>query len=208
MLTGDLSFKKVGEDYVLSLTEENWALVHSADKNMFIDDGKGYIDLGLDNVLTYDKDGNLVADVEKTWVAINGQVVAYYHTDTTVVEGKEYYFGYVPAMVDDTRSEIQICFDDNGIGSIIGVLPVYKDGETETVAKGVETLTAGSKIDFLCDYYSYDGTYLDSYYLGETMTATDNMQVSDVELKDYNVKILYRLTDLYNQEYWTTAITR
>ena len=208
MLTGDLSFKKVGDDYVLSLTEENWALVHSADKNMFIDDGKGYIDLGLDNVLSYDKDGNLIADVAKTWVAINGQVVAYYHTDTTVTDGKEYYFGYVPAMVDDTRSEIQICFDENGIGSIIGVLPVYKDGETETVAKGVETLAAGSKIDFLCDYYSYDGTYLDSYYLGETMIAAENMQVSDVELKDYNVKILYRLTDLYNQEYWTSAITR
>ena len=208
MLTGDLSFQKKGDDYVLTLTEENWKLVHSADKNMFVDDGKGYIDLGLDNVLNYDKDGNLIADIEKTWVAINGQVVAYYHTDTTVTDGEEYYFGYVPAMVDGTRSEIQICFDSNGKGSIIGVLPVYKDGETETVAKGVESLTVGSKIDFLCDYYSYDGTYLDSYMLGDPMTVTENMQVSDVELKNYKVKILYRLTDLYNQEYWTSAINR
>ncbi|MBO4399706.1 MAG: peptidase C11 [Lachnospiraceae bacterium] len=208
MLTGDLSFQKKGDDYVLTLTEENWKLVHSADKNMFVDDGKGYIDLGLDNVLNYDKDGNLIADIEKTWVAINGQVVAYYHTDTTVTDGEEYYFGYVPAMVDGTRSEIQICFDSDGKGSIIGVLPVYKDGETETVAKGVESLTVGSKIDFLCDYYSYDGTYLDSYMLGDPMTVTENMQVSDVELKNYKVKILYRLTDLYNQEYWTSAINR
>ncbi|MBO7630955.1 MAG: peptidase C11, partial [Lachnospiraceae bacterium] len=111
-------------------------------------------------------------------------------------------------MVDGTRSEIQICFDSDGKGSIIGVLPVYKDGETETVAKGVESLTVGSKIDFLCDYYSYDGTYLDSYMLGDPMTVTENMQVSDVELKNYKVKILYRLTDLYNQEYWTSAINR
>ena len=208
MLTGDLSFRQSGGQYILSLTEENWAKVHSADKNMFVDDGKGYIDLGLDNVLSFDAAGNLIADVDKTWVAINNQVVAYYHTDSTEVDGKEYHFGYVPAMVDGVRSEIQIVFDENGIGSIAGVVTVYKDGETDTVAKGAEQLAAGSRIEFICDYYSYDGTYLDSYYLGNPMTATDNMTVSDIELKDYKVKILYRLTDLYNQAYWTRAIVR
>ena len=206
--SGDLTFKQSGGQYILSLTEENWAKVHSADKNMFVDDGKGYIDLGLDNVLSFDAAGNLIADVDKTWVAINNQVVAYYHTDSTEVDGKEYHFGYVPAMVDGVRSEIQIVFDENGIGSIAGVVTVYKDGETDTVAKGAEQLAAGSKIEFICDYYSYDGTYLDSYYLGNPMTATDNMTVSDIELKDYKVKILYRLTDLYNQAYWTRAIVR
>ena len=208
MLTGDLTFKQSGNDYILSLTEENWDLVHSADKNMFVDDGKGYIDLGLDNVLSYDKDGNLVADLEKTWVAINGHVVAYYHTESSEVDGKEYHFGYVPAFIDGERCEIQLVFDEDGKGSIAGFVTVYKDGETETVAKGSETLVAGSKIEFICDYYSYDGTYLDSYYLGDPITATDNMTVSDIVLKDYKVKILYRLTDIYNQAYWTRAILR
>lgn len=208
MLTGDLTFKKVGDDYVLSLTEENWSLVHSADKNMFVDDGAGYIDLGLDNVLSYDKDGNLIADVDKTWVAINNHVVAYYHTDTSVVDGKEYYFGYVPAMIDGVRSEIQIVFDENGIGSIAGATAVYMDGETDTVAKGTETIEAGSKIKFICDYYSYDQKYLDTYYLGDPLIATENMTVSDIVLKDYKVKIMYRLTDIYNQAYWTRAIDR
>ena len=208
MLTGDLSFAKKGDDYVLTLTEENWDLVHLCDKNMFIDDGEGYIDLGLDDVFTYDDDGNLVADISKTWVAINGQVVAYYHTDSEGSGDKVYHYGYVPAMVDGTRCEIQLCFDPNGIGSVIGVLPVYLHGETETVAKGVEELKVGSTIEFLCDYYTYDGTYYDSYYLGEPMQYRGDIAVSDVELKNYDVKILYRLTDIYNQEYWTRAIMR
>ncbi|MBO4668431.1 MAG: peptidase C11 [Lachnospiraceae bacterium] len=206
MLSGDLRFVKKGNDYVLTLSEDNWNMVHRVDKNMFVYDGKGYIDLGLDNVYSYDEQGNLIADTEKTWVAINNQVVPYYHTDSSVVDGKEYFFGYIPADVDRERCEIQVCFDDEGKGSIIGVLPVYKDGETDTVAKGLESLTVGSKIDLICDYYSEDGTYLDSYYFGDPITVTEEMVVSDVELKDYPVKILYRLTDMYNNEYWTRPI--
>lgn len=208
MLQGDLTFKKVGNDYVLSLTEDNWKKVHSADKNMFVDDGEGYIDLGIDNVLSYDADGNLVADVEKTWVAINNHVVAYYHTDSSVIDGEELFFGYVPAFVDDVRVEIQVCFDADGKGSIIGVKPVYVSDETDTVAKSFNGIEPGSKIDFICDYYSYDHTYLDSFYLGDPLIANDNLQISDIELKNYKVKILYRLTDLYNQEYWTSAISK
>lgn len=206
MLTGNLEFQKVGEDYVLSLTEENWELVHSADKNMFVDDGEGYIDLGLDNVLDYDSNRNLIADTEKTWVAINNHVVAYYHTDTTDVNGEETFFGYIPAFVDGVRVEIQVCFDSDGNGTILGMAPVYVNGETETVAKGSEQLPVGGTLELICDYYSYDGTYLDSYYLGEPMTITDNMKLHDMELNDYSVKILYRLTDIYNQAYWTKAI--
>ena len=33
--------------------------------NMFYDDGEGYIDLGLDNIYSFDN-GNLVADTERT----------------------------------------------------------------------------------------------------------------------------------------------
>ena len=206
MLSGDLRFEKKGNDYVLTLTEENWSRVNRVDKNMFVYDGKGYIALGLDNVFSYDENGNLVADTDKTWVAVNNQVVPYYHTDSSVVDGEEVFFGYIPAEVDGERCEIQVSFDENGIGSIVGVLPVYKDGETDTVAKGLSELTVGSKIDFICDYYNEDGTYADSYYFGDPIIVTEQMVVSDVELKDYKVKILYRLTDMYNNEYWTRPI--
>ena len=68
---------------VMSLTEQQWGLVQSLDLNLFYDDGEGYIDLGLDNIYSFDEDGNLVADDGDTWLAIDGHIVPYYHLDTT-----------------------------------------------------------------------------------------------------------------------------
>ena len=49
---------------------------------MFYDDGEGFIDLGLDNVYEFDEDGALKGEYDGTWLAINGQPVAYYHMST------------------------------------------------------------------------------------------------------------------------------
>ena len=38
------------------------------------------------------------------------------------------------------------------------------------------------------------------------MTVTSDMKVSDTVVGDGAVKVLYRFTDIYNQEYWTEAI--
>ena len=43
------------------------------------------------------------------------------------------------------------------------------NGETDAVAKNAE-LTVGDKIEFVCDYYTYDGSYSNSYRYGEEMT--------------------------------------
>ena len=37
------------------------------------------------------------------------------------------------------------------------------------------------------------------------MTVKDKMEISNVDVKS-NVKVTYRLTDIYNQEYWTPAL--
>ena len=69
-------------------------------------------------------------------------------------------------------------------------------------------LAVGDKLDFVCDYYTYDGEYLDSYYLGEQMTVTEDMEISNVDVGDGEIKITYCFTDMYNQEYWTEAIVK
>ena len=69
------------------------------------------------------------------------------------------------------------------------------------------TLATGDKIDFVCDYYTYNGVYEDSYYLGETLVITDpdNIKISNTYLGgDYLA--LYRITDIYNGEYWTETV--
>ncbi len=188
----------------LHLSEEQWSLVHGLEMNMFYDDGEGYVDLGFDNVFEFDANGDLIGETDRTWLAINGQPVAYYYLDT-MDDGANYSItGRVPALLNGERVDLLLVFDNkNSYGYIAGARTVYTEGETETVAKAMTELQAGDTLDFLCDYYSYDGEYMDSYYLGEQMTVTDNMVISNVDVGEGAVKVTYRFTDIYNQQYWT-----
>jgi len=194
---------------VLSLSEDQWSLVHTLELNMFYDDGEGFIDLGLDNVFEFDENGSLIGDTDRTWLAINGQPVAYYYLDT-VDDGTNYTItGYVPALLNGVRVELLLVFDNaNPYGYIAGARPVYTEGETETVAKGMTEINAGDTLDFICDYYSYEGEYQDSYFLGEQMVVTENMEISNVDVGAGKVRVTYRFTDIYNQQYWTPAFTQ
>lgn len=196
---------KSGED-VLLLTEEQWGLIQNLELNVFYDDGAGFIDLGLDNVFTFDEEGNLYGRYDHTWLAINGQPVAYYFLDETADQEVYTITGRVPAMLNGERVELILMFDsENPNGRIAGARTDY-EGVTDTVAKGLIELQPGDKLDFLCDYYSYDGAFQDNYYLGETMTVTEEMEISNVDIGSGNALATYRLTDIYNQHYWTEVI--
>ena len=224
-----LTFAKADDGTMrLVMDAQQWSLVHSVDRNLFVDDGAGYIDLGLDNVFDFAEDGSLVADTERTAVAINNQIIAYYHMADT----EEGFLGFTPALLNGERVRLLIFFDFDGNGSVIGAQPVYAADVTENVAKNQTALsdggffaelpledgeadgdgepiavTEGDTIEFLCDYYAYDGAYQDSYKLGNPVVLTGEPVVSDVELPgDAAVSITYRLTDIYNQTYWTSPI--
>ena len=190
----------------MALPDEQWDLVHSLDLNMFYDDGTGYVDLGLDNIYSFDDSGALVASTDRTWLAINGQPVAYYHLDT-VDDGENYTItGYVPVLLNGERSNLILTFDnDEPYGYIAGAQPVYSS-EVEVESKSTVELQEGDTIDFLCDYYSYSGEYQDSYKLGEQMTVSGDMEISNVDVGEGAVRLVYRFTDIYNQEYWSDAL--
>ncbi len=191
----------------ICLSEEQWSLVHDLELNMFYDDGEGYIDLGLDNVFEFDEEGNLLGESDRTWLAINGQPVAYYYLDT-VDDGENYTItGRVPAMLNGERVNLILVFDnENPNGYIAGARIDYVDGETETIAKGMSALQPGDQLDFICDYYSYEGDYQNSYYLGETMTVEEKMTISNVDVGDGAVQVTWKFTDIYNQQYWTPVL--
>ena len=194
---------------VIRLAEEQWGLVQSLELNLFYDDGEGYIDLGLDNVFEFDEQGGLLGKPElaKSWLAVGGQVVAYYHT-STVDDGERYAItGRVPVLHNGARAELILAFDnDNPHGYVAGVQTVYHDGETDTVAKSQEGLQPGDTLEFLCDYYSYDGDYQDSYLLGDPITVgEDGLTVGDVPLEG-SARATYRFTDLYGGSHWTAVI--
>ena len=203
----NLVWEKKDGKYTMELPENQWELVQDLDLNVFYDDGSGYIDMGLDNMYSFE-DGKLVADTAKTWVSIEGQPVAYYHTDT-VENGDDYTIvGYVPAMLNGSRVDLILNFTgENPDGEVVGATDVYVEGETDTVAKGEIEIKDGDKIDFLCDYYSYDGEYQDSYMLGETVTVSGALDISDTDIGSNEARVTYKFTDIYEQEYWTPYIT-
>ncbi len=191
----------------LVLSEAQWGMVQALELNLFYDDGEGYIDLGLDTVFDFDSDGGLIGENDGTWLAIDGQPVAYYHT-ATVDDGENYAItGRVPVLHNGSRAELILVFDsETPYGCVAGVQPVYPAGETDTVAKSQTELQTGDTIEFLCDYYSYDGDYQDSYLLGEPLTVTEEaLIISDVPLTG-TTRPTYRFTDLYGQHYWTPVI--
>ena len=192
---------------VISLDEDQWNLVTQLDLNMFYDDGEGYVDLGLDNVFDFDEDGNLLAGDDKTWVSINGKPVAYYHLDTTE-DGDAYTItGRVPAVLNGEDVQLILMFDnEHPKGYVAGARTDYDEKDTETVARGLTPLKKGDKIDFLCDFYDYNGKFIDNYELGERFTVPgdmDELVISNTNVGKGDVKLLYRFTDIYNQHYWS-----
>ncbi len=202
-----LEWEKEGRRQVLRLTEAEWGLVNNLLLNVFLDDGRGYIDLGLDNIFEFTDDGALIGEYDGKWVAIDKQPVAYYFESSLTENGKFVSQGYVPVLLNGERAELLIAYDDES-AYISGVRYVYKNGETETVAKAVETLTEGDVIQPICDRYSYDGTYEDSYKLGDPITYHEGIEVSDVTLtaESGTAVASYVLFDIYNIEHWTPAI--
>ena len=194
---------------VLSLTEEEWALIQKAELNVFVDDGEGFIDLGLDNVLDWTDNGDLLLDFDGTWLSLDGHVVAYYlESDTENDDGSWTTVGIVPAKLNGQLVKLQVVFDDaHPDGFVTGAYPYYAD-ETGTQAKGLIPLRSGDSIQPLCDYYTYDNEYSASYTLGDAFTVGASAPVvGNIALTDTDkFSAAWRLTDIYGNVYWTPAI--
>ena len=197
-----------GETPTLVLTEEQWSSVVTLEQNVYVDDGTGYIDLGLDNVADYDSDNDLIMSYDGTWLSLNGQIVSYYLVSEDQVDDSYTILGRVPAMLNGTRVNIILRFtSENPNGEVLGAQYDYAATSTDTIMKGLVEIAAGDKIDFLCDYYNYDGTFNDAYYLGEQMTATGQWEIGNAPLGDnVNWDMAYRITDIYGGQYWTPTV--
>ena len=190
-------------EQVISLTEDQWELLTGLEQGMFYDDGAGYMDMGRDNVFEFNDDGDLVAETDFTWVAVNGQPVAYYYDYTS---GDEIH-GHIPALLNGQRVELLTVIDGNtGKGEVVGARTVYTEDETQTVAKSYDTINDGDTIDFLCDYYTYEGEYQDTYFIADTLTVSGKLEITNVRMGDGNARVNYRFTDIYQQHYWTPAV--
>ena len=197
----------------IKLSDQQWSMVTDLELNTFYDTGKGYADMGLDNVYEFDEAGNLIADEGKYWISINGQPVAYYHIDT-LDDGTNYTItGRVPCMLNGQRSNLMLVFDnEHEKGYVAGAFSDYsKDDEIDVVGKEITELVAGDVIEPLCDLYDYSGNYNDTYYLGnplEISSSAADLTISDTALGDGTALVTYRFTDMYGANHWTQTIKR
>ena len=78
------------------------------------------------------------------------------------------------------------------------------DADPET---RVRLLQPGDKLDFLCDCYHFDGSYENTYMLGEQLVVgSEGVRIANVPLEGENLAITYRFTDLYQQHYWSETL--
>ena len=203
--TSHLSWEASGGETLLAFDDNDWENTQTLLLNAFYDDGEGFIDLGLDNVYNFDEYGNLSGDFDNTWIAVNGQPVAYYFADEADNDDGYVIRGYIPALVNGSRCEIYVTFtDEDPYGSVTGYKYVYPDEGNGQVAK-LCALEDGDVIDFIADYYAYDGTYLDSYRINDSITYDGTFELSNIRM-DKALNASYRVEDIYGQYYWTELI--
>ena len=114
-------------------------------------------------------------------------------------------YGYAPALLNDVRVNLMIEFINGEDGYIAGAQYVYGDMDSDTQAKMMIQIGKGDKIQFVCDYYDYDGNYRDSYKLGNAFTLGDTYQIGDAHFKK-NYRVTYCFTDIYQKRYWTPSL--
>lgn len=213
---------------VISMPQEQWDLVHSIELNMFYDDGEEYIDLGSDNVFEFDEQGNLLGVNDNTWLTVDGHYMAYYYDSMTVNEDRYLITGHSPILYNGKEAELILNFDqEHPYGYIAGVR-YLEETETPNIGKLLEgvvdkndkadletggeigilpAVKEGDRIEFLADFYDYQGNFLDSFVLGEAWTVTDQEpQIANMDLGEGSALAMYCFTDIYHKKYWTGVI--
>ena len=191
---------------VLELDDKEWALIQTVELGVQAKDGAGYVDLGLDNTFEWYDDNSILLDFDGTWLTLNGQLCAYYLvSDTQQADGSWSTVGRIPALLNGKLVNLQVVFDKaHPEGTVTGAYPVYSDKENiDVIAKGDIEIVSGDVIELVCDYYEADGKYEASYKLGSKITVSDmGLKLTNLEIEAESFKVFYRLTDIYNNQYW------
>lgn len=213
LTVADMILTEKGDGYVLSMSKDKWDLVKSVQINLFVKDPEldGYLDLGMDDWYSFDKDGDLMIAFENDWLTLDGQVVAYYFLDHVEDGSLWATAGRVPVLLNGERYDLIVVFDNevkgHEDGYVAGAQRIYDESQTATLAKGLVQLKKGDRIDFLCDCYGADGSYSATYYLGDQMTFDGSFTVGYMDLGSAECDVSYCLTDIYGNEFWTETVT-
>jgi hypothetical protein len=201
----ELYLEAVDDYFVLNLSYEQQGLITDFLLRAFVDDGEGWIDLGADAYYEFDEYGNLIIDFDNTWVSLNGQTVCFYSIeDVSFGNGSWYNYGYVPCEINDRAAELIVMWDAQNPGGFVAGWRYDTEGSASM--KGLFELTDGMEIYFVCDYYTYDNEFDASYYFGEPLIVSGEVEVSYEDVGENDVEVYYELYDIYQNTYWTESL--
>lgn len=192
---------------VLELSEEDWEIVNDAAMQMFAVYDGFYVDMGLDDYCEFDDYGNLIVECDQTWVALDGQVVPFFHESYTSDGDSFFTCGSVPCVYNGIDAEIVLVWDtEHPSGYAAGVRPVYTDS---VAAKGLYDICDGDTFQVYYDIYDEDLNYVETMTLDdEIFTVQDSLEVGYADAAEQlgDTFIYYVLEDIYNNTYYTDSI--
>lgn len=208
--SADLSLLETTEvdgRWVLELSEEDWEIVNDAAMQMFAVYDGFYVDMGLDDYCEFDDYGNLIVEYDQTWVALDGQVVPFFHESYTSDGDSFFTCGSVPCIYNGIDAEIVLVWDtEHPSGYAAGVRPVYTDS---VAAKGLYDICDGDTFQVYYDIYDEDLNYVETMTLDdEIFTVQDSLEVGYADAAEQlgDTFIYYVLEDIYNNTYYTDSI--
>lgn len=202
-----LGTTEVDGRWVLELSEEDWEIVNDAAMQMFAVYDGFYVDMGLDDYCEFDDYGNLIVEYDQTWVALDGQVVPFFHESYTSDGDGFFTCGSVPCVYNGIDAEIVLVWDtEHPSGYAAGVRPVYTDS---VAAKGLYDICDGDTFQVYYDIYDEDLNYVETMTLDdEIFTVQDSLEVGYADAAEQlgDTFIYYVLEDIYNNTYYTDSI--
>lgn len=195
---GELIVEDRGGYFALALADGEWEVVNDIQMQLFYDDGEGYIDLGTDNYFETDYDGALMVDYDGTWFTMADNIVPLYISVTG-----ENVQGYIPCELNGEYVNLVVEWGEDGSGTVEGAVRFYDNG---MCMKGLLPVEDGDEIQFLCDYYTYDGEYDDAYYLGAPILYDSSMTIDYMPSGEGDYLLYYCLTDIYNNTCYTEPV--
>lgn len=208
--SADLSLLETTEvdgRWVLELSEEDWEIVNDAAMQMFVVYDGFYVDMGLDDYCEFDDYGNLIVEYDQTWVALDGQVVPFFHESYTSDGDSFFTCGSVPCVYNGIDAEIVLVWDtEHPSGYAAGVRPVYTDS---VAAKGLYDICDGDTFQVYYDISDEDLNYVETMTLDdEIFTVQDSLEVGYADAAEQlgDTFIYYVLEDIYNNTYYTDSI--
>lgn len=190
---------------VLEMSEDMWDQITDVELNVFVDDGEGFIDLGLDNVIEYNDDGDLIDAWNGTWLTLEDRPVALYPISDEDPDGNGLYITtkFTPVLLNGERVNLVIEFnEETGLDTVLGAQDVIATG---VQGKGYRELEEGDVIQPVCDFFAKDGSFASAYELGDPFIVPEDGQLKVVNKQvTGGVRMLYtaRLTDYYQANYW------